>query len=213
MIDAFARLADPDVRLIIFGEGALRTELFEQAVALGVADRFDLPGYTSDPLAEVAAADCFVLSSRFEGSPNALVEAMSTGTPVVSTHCPYGPQEILDNGAIAPLVAVDDPDALAQAITVELTLPRDANRQARIDAAARFISARAAKKPISMHWQGCRHEQTGSQVHHPARRFHVVRRAVLHPGHRIFFGLADVSNLGAAEKKTSKATWSTRSAA
>ncbi|MGF6488441.1 glycosyltransferase [Pseudomonas frederiksbergensis] len=145
LLDAFARLADPCVRLIIFGEGALRTELLEQAVALGVADRFDLPGYTNDPLAEVAAADCFVLSSRFEGSPNALVEALSTGTPVVSTHCPYGPQEILDNGAIAPLVAVDDPDALAQAITVELTLSRDANRQARIDAAARFVSACAAK--------------------------------------------------------------------
>jgi glycosyltransferase involved in cell wall biosynthesis len=96
-------------------------------------------------MVEVAAADCFVLSSRFEGSPNALVEAMSTGTPVVSTDCPYGPQEILDNGAIAPLVAVDDPGALAQAINVELTLPRDANRQARIDAAARFVSACAAK--------------------------------------------------------------------
>lgn len=145
LLDAFARLADPTVRLIIFGEGVLRAELLEQAVALGVAERFDLPGYTHDPLAEVAAADCFVLSSRFEGSPNALVEALSTGTPVVSTRCPYGPPEILDDGAIAPLVAVDDPDALAQAITVELTLPRDANRQARIDAAARFVSACAAK--------------------------------------------------------------------
>ncbi|WLI15345.1 MULTISPECIES: glycosyltransferase [Pseudomonas] len=146
LIDAFARLAAPSTRLIIFGEGALRTQLLEQATALGVADRFDLPGYTSDPLAEVAAADCFVLSSRFEGSPNALVEALSTGTPVVATHCPYGPQEILDNGAIAPLVAVDDPVALAQAITVELTLARDSKRQAaRIDAAARFVSASAAQ--------------------------------------------------------------------
>jgi glycosyltransferase involved in cell wall biosynthesis len=131
--------------LIIFGEGALRTELFEQAIALDVGDRFDLPGYTRDPMAQVAAADCFVLSSRFEGSPNALVEAMSTGTPVVSTDCPYGPQEILDNGAIAPLVPVDAPGALAQAISRQLALPRDANRQARIDAAGRFISARAAK--------------------------------------------------------------------
>ncbi|PQP01657.1 MULTISPECIES: glycosyltransferase [Pseudomonas] len=145
LIEAFARLADPHARLIIFGEGALRPQLLEQAAALGVADRFDLPGYTVDPLAEVAAADCFVLSSRFEGSPNALVEAMSTGTPVVSTHCPYGPQEILDNGAIAPLVAVDDADALARAITQELTLPRHANRQARIDATTRFMNTRAAK--------------------------------------------------------------------
>ncbi|WP_223487376.1 glycosyltransferase [Pseudomonas sp. A-RE-19] len=145
LLDAFARLPDPNTRLIIFGEGVLRAELLEQARALGVIDRFDLPGYTRDPLAEVAAADCFVLSSRFEGSPNALVEAMSTGTPVVSTRCPYGPQEILDNGAIAPLVAVDDPAALAQAIAAELTLPRDSNRQARIDAAGRFVSACAVK--------------------------------------------------------------------
>ncbi|MCP1445144.1 glycosyltransferase involved in cell wall biosynthesis [Pseudomonas sp. GGS8] len=145
LIDAFARLPDHSARLIIFGEGALRAQLLEQAIAVGVADRFDLPGYVSDPMAEVAAADCFVLSSRFEGSPNALVEAMATGTPVVSTHCPYGPQEILDNGEIAPLVAVDDPDALAQAITMQLMLPRDVNRQARIDAAARFMSACAAK--------------------------------------------------------------------
>lgn len=145
LIAAFARIPDPGVRLIIFGEGTLRARLLEQALALGVADRFDLPGYTSDPLAEVAAANCFVLSSRFEGSPNALVEALSTGTPVVSTCCPYGPQDILDDGAVAPLVAVDDPAALAQAITLELSLPRDSHRQARIDAAARFVSACAAQ--------------------------------------------------------------------
>lgn len=145
LLDAFARLPDTNTRLIIFGEGPLRTRLLQLAGTFGITDRFDLPGYTRDPMAQVAAADCFVLSSRFEGSPNALVEALSTGTPVVSTHCPYGPQEILDNGAIAPLVPVDDPDALARAITRQLALPRDANRQARIDAAARFISARAAK--------------------------------------------------------------------
>lgn len=144
LIAAFARLPNLSTRLIIFGEGTLKAQLLEQARALGVAERFDLPGYISDPRAEVAAADCFVLSSRFEGSPNVLVEALSTGTPVVSTCCPYGPQEILEDGAIAPLVAVDDPAALAQAITLELTSPRDLNRQARIDAAARFMSARAA---------------------------------------------------------------------
>lgn len=144
LLTAFAELADWDVRLIIFGEGALRGALLEQAQALGVADRFDLPGYTSNPLAQVAAADCFVLSSRFEGSPNALVEALSTGTPVVSTRCPHGPQEILDDGAIAPLVSVEDPAALACALTQALSMPRDSQRQRRIDAAARFVSARAA---------------------------------------------------------------------
>ncbi|MFY0731798.1 glycosyltransferase [Pseudomonas sp. NFX15] len=145
LIEAFARLPFRDTRLIIFGEGALRAQLLEQAARLDVADRVDLPGYADDPMAQVAAADCFVLSSRFEGSPNALVEALSTGTPVVSTRCPYGPQDILEDGAVAPLVTVDDPDALAQAIAIELTRPRDHARQVRIDAAARFMSGRAVQ--------------------------------------------------------------------
>ncbi|VVP82015.1 N-acetylgalactosamine-N, N'-diacetylbacillosaminyl-diphospho-undecaprenol 4-alpha-N-acetylgalactosaminyltransferase [Pseudomonas fluorescens] len=145
LIAAFAALPDTGARLVIFGEGALRAQLQAQAKTLGVADRFDLPGYTRDPMAEVAAADCFVLSSRFEGSPNALVEALSTGTPVVSTLCPHGPQDILIGGIVAPLVPVDDPLALAQAITLQLSTPRDLQRQSRIDAAARFMNASAVQ--------------------------------------------------------------------
>lgn len=123
----------------------MRGELLAQATALGVAQRCDLPGYASDPIAEIARADCFVLSSRFEGSPNALVEALSTGTPVVATRCPYGPQEILADGAVAPLVEVDDPAALAAAISQQLATPRAVHRQRRIDAAARFVNARAVQ--------------------------------------------------------------------
>lgn len=145
LITAFAALPDKGVRLIIFGEGALRVRLLEQALTLGVADRVDLPGYTDDPLAEVAAADCFVLSSRFEGSPNALVEALSTGTPVVATRCPHGPQDILIGGVVAPLVAVDDPIALAQAIALQLATPRNLQRHERLEAAARFKNASAVQ--------------------------------------------------------------------
>ncbi|MGF6113461.1 glycosyltransferase [Pseudomonas frederiksbergensis] len=145
LITAFASMPDSDARLIIFGEGALRAQLLDQARALGVANRFDLPGYTGDPLAEVAAADCFVLSSRFEGSPNALVEALSTGTPVVATRCPHGPQDILIGGLVAPLVAVDDPPALAQAIALQLSTPRDLQRHSRLDAATRFMNASAVQ--------------------------------------------------------------------
>lgn len=145
LLEAFARLPERDVHLVIFGEGSLRSDLLARATALGVAHRCDLPGYAADPIAEIAHADCFVLSSRFEGSPNALVEALSTGTPVVATRCPYGPQEILADGTVAPLVEVDDPVGLAAAISTQLHNPRALNQQQRIDAAARFINARAVQ--------------------------------------------------------------------
>jgi glycosyltransferase involved in cell wall biosynthesis len=154
LIDAIARLPNPQVRLVIFGEGELHAALQAQVQRLGLSERVALPGYTSDPLAEVAAADCFVLSSRFEGSPNVLVEAMSTGTPVVSTRCPYGPQDILDNGAVAPLVAVGDADALALAIDGQLNTPPEAKRRERIAAATRFVSTASAKTYLAAFFQG-----------------------------------------------------------
>ncbi|MBZ9781538.1 glycosyltransferase [Pseudomonas sp. REP124] len=149
LIEAFARLPNRSTRLIIFGEGSLRAQLLEQARALAVENRIDLPGYTADPMAQVAAADCFVLSSRFEGSPNALVEALATGTPVVATRCPHGPQDILQDGLVAPLVPVDDPAALALAISDQLGAPVDTRRQIRIDAAARFMNGRAVQTYLS----------------------------------------------------------------
>ena len=154
LIAALARLADRTVRLVIFGEGTLAAQLLAEARDLGVAQRVSLPGYAADPRAEIAAADCFVLSSRFEGSPNALVEALSTGVPVVATRCPYGPEEILADGRIAPLVPVDDPGALAQAIDRELRRSPHEARQARIEAASRFVSSAAAHSYLQALFHG-----------------------------------------------------------
>ncbi|GAB3014988.1 glycosyltransferase [Bowmanella dokdonensis] len=131
LIEAFARVCQSlDCYLIIFGEGELRAKLTKQAAILEVAERLDMPGYTANPIAEVQQADLFVLSSRFEGSPNGLVEAMSVGTPVVAFDCPHGPREILRDGTVAPLVRDGDVKALAEAIVLRLS--HDPDRQTRL---------------------------------------------------------------------------------
>lgn len=117
LIDAFARISPAeDIRLVIFGEGEDRRALEELASSLGVRERIDLAGWSENPLAEVRASDVFALSSLWEGSPNALIEALYCGVPVVSTNCPTGPAEILDGGRFGRLVPVRDPAALAGAI-------------------------------------------------------------------------------------------------
>ena len=149
LITALSLLADRSVRLVIFGEGPLRQRLIDHACVVGVADRLDLAGYSRAPLAEIAAANCFVLSSRFEGSPNVLVEALSTGVPVVSTRCPYGPEEILTNSQLGTLVPVEDPVAIAKALNRALYDTCELARHVRIEAATRFTSSNAAKTYLS----------------------------------------------------------------
>ncbi len=103
-------------RLIILGEGEKRKELAALAQTLGIADDVFFNGWTDNPFKLIASADIFVLSSRYEGFPNALLEAMALGTPVVSTDCPSGPREILDGGRYGILVSVDDELARSEAL-------------------------------------------------------------------------------------------------
>lgn len=86
------------------------------AASLGVAERVTHLEFDENPFRYMARADVVALSSRYEGFPNVLVEAMACGTPVVSTDAPYGPNEILEGGRWGPLVPVGDADALAKAI-------------------------------------------------------------------------------------------------
>jgi glycosyltransferase involved in cell wall biosynthesis len=122
MVRALA-LLPADVRLVIFGEGKQRARLEALVKKLGLGVRVDLPGYSSNPFAHVGRADLFVLSSRFEGFCNALLESLVVGTPAVSTDCPSGPREILDGGKYGRLVPIGQPQALAEAILEILDNP------------------------------------------------------------------------------------------
>ncbi|MEW8505619.1 MAG: glycosyltransferase [Candidatus Thiodiazotropha sp.] len=126
LLRAFAELhSRRPCRLIILGDGRQRERLLGMSEELGIAQALSLPGFTANPYVYMKLADLFVLSSRWEGSPNVLTEAMALGTPVVSTDCPSGPSELLDRGRIAPLVAVGDWQALSQAMQRVLDGPPD----------------------------------------------------------------------------------------
>lgn len=110
-------------RLIILGEGPLRSDLEMQVSRLGLTDDVALPGFDTNPFAAMAAANVFVLSSRWEGLPTVLIEALATGVNVVSTDCPSGPDEVLADGKYGKLVPMGKPEKLAQAILQTLEDP------------------------------------------------------------------------------------------
>lgn len=115
-------------RLLILGEGRERARLEGLALELGIVEYVAFPGFEPNPYAFMTRASVFVLSSAWEGLPNALIEALACGCPVVSTNCPSGPQEILGNGTFGPLVPVGDDRALADAILQTLEHPPSAER-------------------------------------------------------------------------------------
>ncbi len=127
LVEAFALLpAASRARLVMFGDGPLRSELEGLIAQRGLAGRAVLLGGTSNPWRFMARARVLVLTSRHEGFGNVLVEAMATGLPVVSTDCPYGPTEILGGGQWGRLVPVGDAAALASAMDAALAEPADA---------------------------------------------------------------------------------------
>lgn len=133
LLRAFAKVrASRPARLVVIGAAIKlrktqekQLELSQLATKIGVADDVAFLGYQPNPIAYMARASLFVLSSLYEGLPTVLIEALAAGCPVVSTNCPSGPAEILNNGEFGHLVPVGDSDALARAICDALDRPTD----------------------------------------------------------------------------------------
>ena len=127
LIRAFARLRRAvAAKLLILGEGPERVRLNTMIRDLHLEADVELEGFAPNPFAYMRRAAGVVLSSRFEGFGNVLVEAMACGTPVVSTDCSSGPSEILEDGRYGPLVPVGDETRLADAMLSVLRHPIDA---------------------------------------------------------------------------------------
>ena len=121
LISAFAKVVQKcEARLVILGEGELRSELEDQIRSYRLNNVVSLPGFVANPYPYMASAAVVVLSSKFEGLPGVVIEAMACGSPVVATDCPGGPSEVLNQGKHGRLVPIGDDNAMAQAIELSI---------------------------------------------------------------------------------------------
>lgn len=128
LIQAFAQVrAQKPARLVILGEGKLRQELETLIQELELMSDVWMPGFVENPYAYMSRASAFILSSDYEALPTVLIEAIACSCPVISTNCPNGPAEILEQGRYGLLVPANDPEALANAMrqTLELSIDRE----------------------------------------------------------------------------------------
>ncbi len=144
---ALARVRERrDARLVWCGDGPLRASIGRRAAELGLAEAARFPGFVANPFPLVRRAGLFLLTSDFEGLPNALIEAQGLGVPAVATRCPFGPDEIVEDGVTGRLVPPGDPGALADAVLELLDVAAPARRAmgeaARSRARERYDAAR-----------------------------------------------------------------------
>ncbi len=152
LLDAFCRsgLARAGWRLVILGEGPERPALQQQATALGIADKVTLPGFV-EVGQWLKRADIFVMSSRYEGFPNALMEAMQMQRACVSFDCPSGPRDLIENERDGLLVAAEDVAALSEALQ---RLAADPALRSRLGAEASKVGERFSAASVFAKWLG-----------------------------------------------------------
>jgi glycosyltransferase involved in cell wall biosynthesis len=169
LLRAFAKCCRerPDWALTIIGEGEERDELQALAQNLDIASKVRFTGRVAVPAALLRRADLFVLSSRYEGFPNALLEAMAVGLPVIATDCPSGPAHIVRNDIDGILVPTEDVDALATAMAG--LMDDDAWRK-RLGASATSVVERFSVERIMEHWDSLLEQVTRDRTAGTGRR-------------------------------------------
>jgi glycosyltransferase involved in cell wall biosynthesis len=147
LITAFARSGyAASHEMVILGEGSRLPDLRRLAGELGVADRVHFAGFTANPHAWMAAADLFVLPSRWEGFPNAAAEAMAAGAPLLLADCSYGAADLVTHGVNGSLVPPEDMEALSAVMASLLENP--AQRAAYAAAGRRHVRRFARERVL-----------------------------------------------------------------
>ena len=161
LLEAFERIARRHTgsTLTIFGEGVDRRALESLSKQLGIAGQVKFAGVTATPGAWIGEADVFVLSSRYEGFPNALLEALGAGLPVVAFDCPWGPSSMIKSGENGLLVPAENTTALAAALN---RLLGDSDLKRRLADAAPDAARRFSIDKVMEDWDRVIHEATGS---------------------------------------------------
>jgi len=152
LIEVFANLYrhHGDWNLIILGEGALKNELKSRASRLDIEHAVIFAGKVRNPFSIMSRCDLFVLSSRYEGFPNALLEAMACGLPVVSFDCPTGPRQLVHHEINGLLVPPEDKYELEKALK---SLMEKKELRERMGKKAKYVSKQYALNKIMAQWE------------------------------------------------------------
>ena len=155
LINSFKNVSalHPEYSLSIFGQGVMENELREYVDSIGLGDKIIFEGYCADVHGKLKDFEIFVLSSDAEGMPNALLEAMAMGFPVISTDCPPGgPRSMIDDGKNGLLVPVGDEKAMTAAM---LRYIEDAELRKSAGELALQVNDKYAIEKITAAWQEC----------------------------------------------------------